>query len=677
MPFLGVASEQGSRVAAPQPPKVAVASPAAALSAPNDGPRPGAAAADAPERDSPLLDMSDAAVKKLLETAKARGYVTYEQLNTVLPCEEVSSDQIEMLLNTLADMGITVVEGESDEELCADAAGGDEDERLPAPEIAEESERTQGCARQRPCHEYDPEIAEESERTQGAAPVAAPSPAAPAPAPAPSAKLAEPASLPDKIPAATATVATVAAKAAAAAASAATSGATLAGPAMPAPTAPIASAKPTERHPDAHRPQQSAQGTENIDFSYVKDEPEETEDKERTAALESDRFAGLASERLGRLETVVGGPSGSLGEDQLSLGLARLRSESEAAGVAELENVWGREQRLPEASTESRIVVEMAEHVPPPSDLVECSVFAPASPSRASRILIQALLHKSEQLAQAIKMAHEIVPDANQKGFAKLKTRITRGSDVSLFLVIPALEVERPLVRLYWSGEPLRAVYSVVVPEHVPLGPCQGRLLVMVKDVQVGEIEFALSIAERRPAVPAMPVLTAGSSLMGSNDPGALDDRTSDDPTAVATRSRNFDKAFISYSRKDFVEVSRHAETLEECGVTVLIDVTAIPRGAEWEKEIPRLVNAADVVYVMWSDNAAMSAWVDKEARHAVDLYDARPEQIPRIVPMLVHTPAPQLHDYLQRFNVRRDWPDRRTAHQAGPLFKSPEGNGA
>ena len=41
--------------------------------------------AEAPERDSPLLDLSDAAVKRLIKTAKARGYVTYDELNAVLP----------------------------------------------------------------------------------------------------------------------------------------------------------------------------------------------------------------------------------------------------------------------------------------------------------------------------------------------------------------------------------------------------------------------------------------------------------------------------------------------------------------------------------------------------------------------------------------------------------------
>ena len=80
---------------------------------------------DAPERDSPLLDLSDQAVKRLLKTAKARGYVTYDQLNSVLPSEEVTSEQIEDTMAMLSDMGINVVETEEGEE-AAEPAAADE-----------------------------------------------------------------------------------------------------------------------------------------------------------------------------------------------------------------------------------------------------------------------------------------------------------------------------------------------------------------------------------------------------------------------------------------------------------------------------------------------------------------------------------------------------------------------
>ncbi len=74
--------------------------------------------------DGPLLDLSDAAVKRMIKLAKKRGYVTYEELNEVLPSEEVSSEQIEDTLAMLSDMGINVVETEEAEE----AEEGDQDE---------------------------------------------------------------------------------------------------------------------------------------------------------------------------------------------------------------------------------------------------------------------------------------------------------------------------------------------------------------------------------------------------------------------------------------------------------------------------------------------------------------------------------------------------------------------
>ena len=55
--------------------------------------------------DSPLLDLSDAAVKKLIRSAKKRGYVTHDQINSVLPSEEVNSEQIEDVLAMFSEMG--------------------------------------------------------------------------------------------------------------------------------------------------------------------------------------------------------------------------------------------------------------------------------------------------------------------------------------------------------------------------------------------------------------------------------------------------------------------------------------------------------------------------------------------------------------------------------------------
>ena len=76
---------------------------------------------DAPEaptegQDSPVLDLSDAAVKRMIKLAKARGYVTLDELNAVLPSDETSPEQIEDVMSMLNEMGINVVESEEETE---------------------------------------------------------------------------------------------------------------------------------------------------------------------------------------------------------------------------------------------------------------------------------------------------------------------------------------------------------------------------------------------------------------------------------------------------------------------------------------------------------------------------------------------------------------------------------
>ncbi|MGB0960507.1 MAG: RNA polymerase sigma factor RpoD [Halocynthiibacter sp.] len=66
--------------------------------------------------NEPMVDMSQAAVKKMIAEARERGYITYDQLNTVLPPDQVSSEQIEDVMSMLSEMGINIIEDEDEEE---------------------------------------------------------------------------------------------------------------------------------------------------------------------------------------------------------------------------------------------------------------------------------------------------------------------------------------------------------------------------------------------------------------------------------------------------------------------------------------------------------------------------------------------------------------------------------
>jgi len=81
----------------------------------------------------PVLDLTGAAVKKMIAKGKDRGYVTYDELNAALPQEQFTSEQIEDTMATLNEMGINVVESEETDE----AEGEEKPEAEETPEGAE------------------------------------------------------------------------------------------------------------------------------------------------------------------------------------------------------------------------------------------------------------------------------------------------------------------------------------------------------------------------------------------------------------------------------------------------------------------------------------------------------------------------------------------------------------
>ncbi|KMO37696.1 RNA polymerase sigma factor RpoD [Methylobacterium variabile] len=96
----------------------------------------------APEQqtDGPLLDLTDASVKRMIKLAKKRGYVTYDELNEVLPQEEFTSEQIEDVLGQLSELGVNVVEAEEADDQQAEGApqeGAEEEEASEGGEVAE------------------------------------------------------------------------------------------------------------------------------------------------------------------------------------------------------------------------------------------------------------------------------------------------------------------------------------------------------------------------------------------------------------------------------------------------------------------------------------------------------------------------------------------------------------
>ena len=94
------------------------------------------------EADANVLDTQSASVKRLIAKGKERGYITFDELNAVLPAEQNSSEQIEDIMAMLSEMGIQVVESEEGEDAETAAAPKEEaaeDDEAPAGNISESS----------------------------------------------------------------------------------------------------------------------------------------------------------------------------------------------------------------------------------------------------------------------------------------------------------------------------------------------------------------------------------------------------------------------------------------------------------------------------------------------------------------------------------------------------------
>ncbi|SLN13923.1 RNA polymerase sigma factor RpoD [Roseovarius albus] len=86
------------------------------------------------------LDMSQTAVKKMIAEAREKGFITYDQLNQVLPPDQVSSEQIEDVMSMLSEMGINIIEAEDAEE--------EEQKSTAVAEIGRKGELTLGSGNQ-------------------------------------------------------------------------------------------------------------------------------------------------------------------------------------------------------------------------------------------------------------------------------------------------------------------------------------------------------------------------------------------------------------------------------------------------------------------------------------------------------------------------------------------------
>ena len=85
---------------------------------------------DEKDGDVTLVDFNASDVKKVLKRAQKRGFITHDEVNAMLPADEITSDQIEDVMSQISEMGIAVVESEEEAEAEGKALTKIEDKKV-------------------------------------------------------------------------------------------------------------------------------------------------------------------------------------------------------------------------------------------------------------------------------------------------------------------------------------------------------------------------------------------------------------------------------------------------------------------------------------------------------------------------------------------------------------------
>jgi hypothetical protein len=267
--------------------------------------------------------------------------------------------------------------------------------------------------------------------------------------------------------------------------------------------------------------------------------------------------------------------------------------------------------------------------IPSGADAVDVSVFAPASAKPSAKIMVQVMLHGTDELEGAAGRAKLIDEDAHLRGTSALDIQLRRNIYVTIMLSEPSLKIEQPVQTLAWKGrlEGVNFVVQLPAAENQDLFPA---VRVSVDGAIVGEVRFKLSIRSS----------------------------AADSPTNVlqSASPRRYQRAFFSYSSKDRKKVLEIAQSYRAAGVAFFQDILDLEPGARWEKGLYREIDNCDLFLLFWSQAARDSEWVAKEARYALERQNGSDDRSPDVVPLVLEgPPAPRPPEFLQHLHFD-DW---------------------
>jgi hypothetical protein len=250
---------------------------------------------------------------------------------------------------------------------------------------------------------------------------------------------------------------------------------------------------------------------------------------------------------------------------------------------------------------------------------VGATVYAPGQAAPGDGFLVQVFVHLPEQAASLDEIAREADEDAKRRAAARLQKKIRRGTELTLHLLMPGLDVDEPAQSCVWEGEPACVQFGVTVPEGCKPGSIIGTVTLSENSVPVGHLKFKFKVAGEAAASVQAPVAEP-------------------EPAGSLVRYR---QAFISYASADRPEVLKRVQMLNLAKIKFFQDLLTLEPGDSWEKLLYDYIDKSDVFFLFWSRAASESEWVKREIEYAIKAKTDEGEAGPEIIPVIIEGPPP------------------------------------
>jgi TIR domain len=229
-------------------------------------------------------------------------------------------------------------------------------------------------------------------------------------------------------------------------------------------------------------------------------------------------------------------------------------------------------------------------------DSVTCTVFAPPEAYPGMNLMVQTFAHVAGDSEIVGELAGEFDHQAKRLAAKLLDKHVRRDTELTFSLSMPGLQIDDPVQKLVWRGQPEAIQFGVGVPEHFSEQEIIGTVYVSQSGVPFGHAKFLLRIVDLQDGL---------TSKIAQ-------------PEKVSAW-RRYEYAFISYASADRPEVLKRVQMLSRFHIDFFQDLLTLEPGEQWEQTIYQSIDRSDVFFLFWSSAARSSEWVMKEIRYALE----------------------------------------------------------